>query len=122
MLTQKEFYKKIVNALPEGVVICNPDNEIVDVNKKFETISGFSREELLGREVFEIIKVSCKEACIVCEDEENTEDASNLGYQLGELKDKSEQLICIRISQAKTENNDGIIYLLIPFSDIAFFP
>lgn len=115
----EDLHKEIIDHLPEGVAICDSDNNIVEVNKNFEKMSGFNREELIGLEVFEVIRPSSKEACTVCQQIDESEIAQNSAYQLGELKDKSEQLSCVRISQSKTGSNNSI-YLLIPFSDIAF--
>ena len=120
MLLDKDFYKAVVEDLPEGVVICDSDNNIADVNKNFEKISGFLKEELIGINVFEIIKFSSKESCNTCQiDEENVGNSANSTYQLGELKNKDNQHTCIRINQSVTEKN-STIYLIIPFSDIAF--
>ncbi|OGI04205.1 MAG: hypothetical protein A2Y25_08860 [Candidatus Melainabacteria bacterium GWF2_37_15] len=107
-----ELYKQIFENLPEGVAICDAQQSIIDVNKNFEKLTKFSREELIGTSLLDIIKFT-KEACNVCEEDDN--DA----YQIGELKDKDNKLTCIRINQSKTAEKN-IIYLVIPFSSIAF--
>ncbi len=115
----EDFYKDVINNLPEGVAICDSDNNIAEVNKNFEKISGFQREELIGMNVFDVIRPSSKGACIACQQIDELEELQNLSYQLGELKDKKEQLICVRISQSRTKANNSV-YMVIPFSDIAF--
>ncbi len=120
MFSDKDFYKAVVEDLPEGVVVCDSDNNIADVNKNFEEISGFSKKELLGTDVSKIIKFSSKESFNACQiDGEDTGNSVNSTYQLGELKNKNNQLVCIRINQSVTRGNNAI-YLIIPFSDIAF--
>ncbi len=119
MLTRKDFYKEIIDNLPEGVAICDSDNTVIEINKNFEKISGYTREELIGKEVFEVVRPSSKETCAVCHEIEEPEDKQNSAFQLGELKDKDDRLICVRISQSVI-NKKNIIYLVIPFSDIAF--
>lgn len=107
-----EFYKQIFEDLPEGVAVCGPDQRIIDVNRNFEKISGFSKDELIGKHLPEVVRLT-REACNVCQDEEND------NYQIGELRDKNDKLTCIRINYSKTGENNTI-YLVIPFSSIAF--
>ena len=118
MITEMDFYKEIVDVLPEGIIICDSEHVIIDINKNFEKLSGFSKNELKGKNFLEIIKLS-KETCTVCKTEEQEENSTNSNYQLGELKDKNNKLICIRINHSVTKENN-IIYLIIPFSNIAF--
>ena len=117
MIIEKEFYKEIVESLPEGVAICDSEQVIIDVNKNFRKISGFSKEELVGRSILEIISLSneAKETCKVCSEQ----DREHPAYQVGELKNKDDKLTCIRINYSITAENN-IIYLIIPFSNIAF--
>lgn len=119
MHNQKDFYRKIIDNLPEGVAICNADNNIIDVNIYFEKISGYLKEDLIGKKVFEVISSSSKETCSSCHNVEEPEDKRNSAYQLGELRNKDNQLICVRISHSVTDTNNSI-YVVIPFSDIAF--
>lgn len=39
----------VIDSTNEGVMICNSDNKIIDVNPAFSQITGYSREEALGR-------------------------------------------------------------------------
>ncbi len=118
MLTRTDFYKEIIDNLPEGVAVCDDKNNIIEVNRNFEKISGYTRKELVGMEVFEVIRPSSKETCAVCHEVEEPEEKKS-DFQLGELKDKDDQLVCVRVSQSMTASNN-IIYLVIPFSEIAF--
>jgi len=46
----EEKYSKVFRAAPAGVVIATLEGErILDVNEEFETMVGYSREELIGR-------------------------------------------------------------------------
>lgn len=108
-----ELYKNIFNDLPEGAAICATDNTIIDINKAFQNLSGFTAEELKGKNLLDIIKPNKGSCAIKFEEEENDT------YQLGELKDKKNKLTCIRINQSKTIENN-LVYLIIPFSSIAF--
>lgn len=49
------YWKTVVNTLRDGIMIVNTRGAIVSVNKAFEKITGYSREELIGRSC-EILK------------------------------------------------------------------
>jgi len=42
------FWKTVVNAIRDGIMIVNTSGAIVSVNRAFEQITGYSREELIG--------------------------------------------------------------------------
>ena len=44
-----DFWKTVVNAIRDGIMIVNTGGAIVSVNRAFEQISGYSREELIGQ-------------------------------------------------------------------------
>ncbi len=44
-----DFWKTVVNAIRDGIMIVNTGGAIVSVNQAFEQISGYSREELIGQ-------------------------------------------------------------------------
>lgn len=111
------FYKEILDKLPEGVAVCDSEHKIIESNIIFEKLSGYSKEELTGKNFCELIKFS-KEACTSCDVEDDSGNEQK-NYQLGELKDKNDHLTCVRINHSVTKGNN-IIYLIIPFSEIAF--
>jgi len=43
------FWKTVVNTIRDGIVIVNTSGAIVSVNRAFELITGYSREELIGQ-------------------------------------------------------------------------
>lgn len=44
-----DFWKTVVNAIRDGIMIVNTGGAIVSVNRAFEQISGYCREELIGQ-------------------------------------------------------------------------
>ena len=45
----EERYRNIVELSPDGIVVANLKGKILMVNKAFEDLSGFSREEIVGK-------------------------------------------------------------------------
>ncbi|MHC1742822.1 MAG: sigma-54 interaction domain-containing protein [Syntrophobacteraceae bacterium] len=43
------YLKEIINTMSDGVLLVSPDGTILMVNQALETISGYSRDELIGR-------------------------------------------------------------------------
>jgi len=43
------YWKTVVNTIHDGIMIINTTGTIVSVNKAFEQITGYSREELIGK-------------------------------------------------------------------------
>ena len=119
MTTDKQFYENIVNNFPEGIAICNVDQDIIDVNRNFERLTGLSKENLLGKNLSVFIK-STKTGCNKCDQEAIIqEDHKSKSYYIGELIDKDDKLTCVRINSSITKD-DKIIYLIIPLADVAF--
>jgi PAS domain S-box-containing protein len=51
------IYKEIVESYPDGIVIMNSENTVIDVNDSFEGITGFLKEDVLGaKNLPELIK------------------------------------------------------------------
>ncbi len=55
------YWKTVVNTLRDGIMIVNTHGAIVSVNKAFEHITGYSREELIGRTCEILNCEDCKE-------------------------------------------------------------
>ena len=43
------YWKTVVDTIQDGVMIVNTEGRIVSVNKAFETITGYEREEVIGQ-------------------------------------------------------------------------
>ncbi|MGB5985203.1 MAG: sigma 54-interacting transcriptional regulator [Desulfobacterales bacterium] len=46
---QDRYWKTVVNTIRDGILIVNTRGAIVSVNRAFETITGYPREELIGQ-------------------------------------------------------------------------
>lgn len=47
----KGHYYQMLNAAPDGMVVCNDRGEILFVNRAMEALTGYHHDDLLGREV-----------------------------------------------------------------------
>ena len=43
------YWKTVVNTIRDGIMIVNTEGAIVSINRAFEVITGYDREELIGR-------------------------------------------------------------------------
>lgn len=51
----EEQYRAIFNASMDGLLLMRPDGEIVDANPAIERLYGYTRDELLGRQVIDML-------------------------------------------------------------------
>jgi len=56
------YWKTVVNTIRDGIMIVNPQGAIVSVNRAFETITGYDREELIGKPCTVLNCDICKQA------------------------------------------------------------
>ncbi len=47
--TLNQYWKTVVDTIQDGVMIVNPEGRIVSVNRAFEVITGYKRDEILGQ-------------------------------------------------------------------------
>ena len=55
-----DYWKTVVDTIQDGVMIVSPEGIIVSVNRGFEEITGYSREEILGKSCETLNCNSCK--------------------------------------------------------------
>lgn len=65
------YWKTVVNTIQDGVMIVNPDGTIVSINKGFENITGYARDEIVGQSCTILNCSSCEiarrgESCHWC--------------------------------------------------------
>jgi two-component system, NtrC family, response regulator HydG len=44
-----QYAEEIINNMSEGLIIINPEGNIINVNKSYEEMTGFSKKELIGQ-------------------------------------------------------------------------
>jgi len=104
-------YRGLLDAAPDAMVVVNQTGEIVLLNVQAERQFGFSRDELLGRKVREIIPEGFAERLLV-DGQRSMEEA--LAQQIGtgiELtgRRKNGGAFPIEIMLSPLENADGIL-------------
>jgi PAS domain S-box-containing protein len=83
----EENYRQLFEQANDAIYLCNPDGRLADVNHHVVSVTGFSREELLGLTVFDVIA---------------TEDHDNLRNCLAELARQG-----VRFSTYRFRRKDG---------------
>ncbi len=104
-------YRGLLEAAPDAMVVVNQSGEIVLLNVQAEKRFGYSRDELLGRQVTSIIPEGFAER-LIADDLRSAEEALaqqiGTGIELtGQRKDGSEFPIELMLSPLRS--NDGIL-------------
>lgn len=55
ILDEKAYFQGLFEIIPFGIVLLYGDGEVVDCNSGFETLFGFSKKEMLGRDKIKLI-------------------------------------------------------------------
>lgn len=55
VLRQKRFFETLVQVTPIAVVVLSLEHKVVDINMSFENLFGYTKEEVLGKDLDEII-------------------------------------------------------------------
>ena len=55
LLIQKTYFEKLFNSAPEAIALHNNEDLIVDVNEEFTRIFGYTREEVKGKPINDIV-------------------------------------------------------------------
>ncbi|MBW2612967.1 MAG: sigma 54-interacting transcriptional regulator [Deltaproteobacteria bacterium] len=58
------YWKTVVNTIRDGIMIVNTEGAIVSINRAFEVITGYDREELIGRPCTVLDCNICKNALL----------------------------------------------------------
>jgi len=56
------YWKEVVDTIQDGVMLVDPEGSILSVNRAFEEITGYTREEILGKPCTALSCSSCEKA------------------------------------------------------------
>ncbi|WP_159951017.1 PAS domain-containing sensor histidine kinase [Polaribacter septentrionalilitoris] len=104
---QKEKYSNIIANMNLGLVEVNNNDEILLVNKSFVEMSGYNKEELIGKNVGEFFQIEGGSEFIKIENQKRLRGESN-SYQL-KIKNKKGEIKHWLVSGAPNYNLNGEI-------------
>jgi PAS domain S-box-containing protein len=117
-MENSQLFQAILNSISEGVMTIDKDWKIVSWNRAAERITGFHREEVIGRECAQVFRaVLCREHCPV-------DRALSCGHPYQdvrvETRNKRNEVVHLLINAAPLYDSDGqIIGGLETFRDIS---
>ncbi|MFH1113618.1 MAG: sigma 54-interacting transcriptional regulator [Pseudomonadota bacterium] len=112
------LFQSILDSISEGVITLDADWKILSWNSAAEKITGFSREEVLGKECEDVFHASlCRERCPV-------DKALSCGHPYQDVevavRNKSRQIIHLLVNAAPLCGDEGeIIGGLETFRDVS---
>ena len=83
LITNKENLSRVLDNLKEGIIAHDVNRRIFFFNKEAERITGYSRDEVLGRDCHEAFgSPFCGERCAFCETHTPRDDASDYAVNI----------------------------------------
>lgn len=114
----RQYYSKLINILPVGVMIEDGEGKILKVNKAMEEITGYKKEDLLQSSVFETVVPDNQEA-IARENIDKILNGQVLIHELPSTNSSGEERY-IRLQERKItlpNNEEGIISIQSDITD-----
>ena len=107
MKSSPAFLKIILDSITEGVFTINKDRVITSFNQAAEIITGFSREEAIGKKCFEIFQADiCQESCALARTLKAGKNVVDLPVN---ILDAGGRVVPISITTAVLKDNQGRI-------------
>ena len=106
----EELYNKLVNAIPDIVIRTDLEGKIIFMNKFTTLITGYSREEVEGRNMLEFISPEDRERVI---QDVQLMLESYRGSKEYNLVKKDGSVICIEVNGDVLRNEDGMPFGLV---------
>ncbi|MBL7075827.1 sigma 54-interacting transcriptional regulator [candidate division KSB1 bacterium] len=107
IVKEKNRLQAIVESVADGVFTVDPQWRITSFNKAAEEITGFPRQDAIGKPCHKIFRSRvCQEACPLRRTFESGQSISNLEF---EIKSKDEKPVQISVSTALLIDEEGEI-------------
>jgi len=113
-----QLFQAILNSISEGVMTVDKDWKIASWNRAAEKITGFHKEEVLGKECLKVFRASlCRDFCPV-------DKALSCGHPYQDvevaIRNKKNELVKLLVNAAPLYNDEGeIIGGLETFRDVS---
>ncbi|MCL4557319.1 MAG: ATP-binding protein [Deltaproteobacteria bacterium] len=113
-IKRKEFY---INNMHDGLCVLDKDDNIVDVNPSFTAMLGYTREEVIGKSIFDLFDKDNKK--ILAEEFEKRYEGKSSTYEI-DVTRKNGETIPIVISGAPVIEDGELVRKIGIFTDISF--
>ena len=114
-LNMSSKYRLLISSMSEGVLICNSKEEIVDINLATVRMFGYSREELVGMNIYDLSTPKSQKAIDECK--ENTLTSSRFETVL-KTKDNRELFVIINSTPIVSESEIIRLTIIIDLTEI----
>ena len=95
----------ILDSIGDGAFTVDEDWDITSFNRAAEQISGFSKDEAIGRKCFDVFKATiCKDSCALKQSIETDEEVTNLKAT---ITNKDGRLVPINVTASALRDEDG---------------
>jgi len=95
----------ILDSIGDGAFTVDEDWNITSFNRAAEQISGFSKDEAIGRKCFDVFKATiCKDSCALKQSIETDEEVTNLRAN---ITNKDGHLVPINVTASALRDEDG---------------
>ncbi|HBN21748.1 MAG TPA: hypothetical protein DD412_00725 [Holosporales bacterium] len=95
----------ILDSIGDGAFTVDEDWNITSFNRAAEKISGFSKDEAIGRKCFDVFKATiCKDSCALKQSIETDEEVTNLKAT---ITNKDGRLVPINVTASALRDEDG---------------
>jgi len=55
LLIQKSFFENLFESSPDAITVLDPDDRVLQVNKQFETLFGYTADEVIGKQINDLL-------------------------------------------------------------------
>jgi len=108
-------YRALFNLSPVGIILQNENGEVIDVNREFSVILGYSREEMIGQHISMITPPDRVEN--IKDDIETIIDEGSFKHEAEGLR-KDGEVVNVELTEARVILPDGSAGIMTIIADI----
>ncbi|HJP17671.1 MAG: hypothetical protein CMH78_03215 [Nitrospinae bacterium] len=112
---KNEIYKYAFSHTDDGMFVHDDDLNILDINPAAEKITGYSRDDIIGKQCSLIFRGSlCDHNCDICKDSENDKKAD---FET-DISSKDGRRFVVRVSSYSFKANKNKNYFFVVIKDV----